>query len=106
MRVKKFRKGDEIIITSGKDKGKKGKIEKVLTKRGAVIVPGLNLFKRHMKKQNENNPGGIIEFPRALPFSKISVVDPKSGKATRVGFNIKGDEKNRIAKVSKSILDK
>ena len=106
MKVKKFRKGDEIIITSGKDKGKKGKIEKVLTKRGAVVVPGINLFKRHLKKQNENNPGGIIEFPRPLPFSKIAILDPKSGKATRIGFSIKGDQKNRIAKVSKSILDK
>lgn len=106
MRVKKFRKGDEIIITSGKDKGKKGKIEKILTKRGAVVVPGLNLFKRHMKKQNENNPGGIIEYPRPLPFAKIAILDPKSGKATRVGFSVKGNEKNRIAKISKSILGK
>jgi large subunit ribosomal protein L24 len=102
----KLRKGDEVIITAGKDKGKKGKIEKVLPKKSAVIIPGLNLFKRHLKKQNENNPGGIVEFPRAIPFGNVALIDPKSGKPTRVGYVIKGSEKMRVAKASNTVISK
>lgn len=94
----KFHKGDEVIITSGKDKGKKGKIEKILTKRAQVVLPGLNVYKRHLKKRDEKNPGGIVEFSRPLPYGNIALLCPKCGKATRIGFKISQDKKIRVCR--------
>ncbi len=94
----KIRKGDEVIITIGKDKGKKGKVEKVLFKKGAVLLPGLNIFKRHMKKQDEKNPGGIIEFSRPVPIGNVSILCSKCGKQTRVGYKVTGKNKIRICR--------
>jgi len=84
----KLKKGDEVIITAGKDKGKKGKIEKVNPKNGTVLLPGLNISKRHMKKRDEKNPGGIISFPRPLPIANVALICPKCGKPTRIGYKI------------------
>lgn len=94
----KLKKGDEIIITTGKDKGKKGKIEKVLHKRNTVLLPGLNIYKRHLKKRDEKNPGGIVEFARPIPIANISFLCPKCGKPTRLGFKIIKDTKVRICR--------
>jgi large subunit ribosomal protein L24 len=102
----KFKKGDEIIITAGKDKGKKGKIERVFPKDQKVVILGLNLYKRNVKKRNEQSIGGIMEFPRPLPVSKIALVDPTTGKPTRIGFVIKNNVKSRVAKQSKTVLSK
>ncbi len=95
----KLKKNDQIIIVAGKDKGKKGKIEKVLIKRQRVLVPGVNIFKRHMKKRDEKNPGGIIEFPRPLPLASVRLICPKCGKPTRVGYHQQGDTKQRVCKL-------
>lgn len=94
----KFKKGDEIIITAGKDKGKKGKIEKVLHKGKSVVLPGLNIFKRHLKKRDEKNPGGIVEFSRPVPVGNVALLCPKCGKVTRIGFKISGDKKIRMCR--------
>lgn len=94
----KFKKGDTIIITSGKDKGKKGKIEKVITREATVLVPGLNVYKRHRKKRDEKSPGGIMEFSRPLPVANISILCPSCGKPTRVGFLVAKDEKYRVCR--------
>ncbi len=94
----KFKKGDEIIVTIGKDKGRKGEIEKVFATQSAVVVAGVNLYKRHMKRRDEKHPGGIIEKPRPLSVGKIALVCPKCGKQTRIGFLVTAKEKYRICK--------
>lgn len=100
----KLKKGDEVIITAGKDKGKKGKIEKFFPKSDKVFLPGLNIYKRHMKKRDENNPGGIIEFSRPLPVANVSLICPKCNKETRVGFKVINKEKIRVCKKCQSKL--
>lgn len=94
----KFKKGDEIIVTIGKDKGRKGKIESTLPESNSVVVAGVNMYKRHMKRRDEKHPGGIIEKPRALSVGKIALVCPKCGKQTRVGYSKTGEDKYRICK--------
>ena len=93
-----MKKGDEVTITSGKDRGKRGKIEKILPKSKMVFIPGLNLYKKHLKKKDEKNPGGIIEFSRPIPIGNVAVICPKCGKVTRIGYNISGKEKLRICR--------
>ena len=94
----KFKKGDTVIVTIGKDKGKKGKIEKVMPDKGAVLVAGVNLYKRHLKKRDERQPHGIVELPRPLAVAKIALVCPACGKPTRAGFLLARTEKVRICR--------
>ncbi|MDO8451820.1 MAG: 50S ribosomal protein L24 [bacterium] len=94
----KLKKGDTILVSLGRDKGKKGKIERVFTKDHAVLVGGINVHKRHMKRRDEKNPGGIIEAPSPIQISKVSLLCPSCNKPTRVGFMIVKDEKIRICK--------
>lgn len=82
----KLKKGDEVLVTVGKDRGKKGKIEKVFPKKGAVLVAGVNIYKRHLKPQAQNKPGGIIDLTKPLDVAKVALVCPKCGQPTRVGF--------------------
>lgn len=94
----KFKKGDTILVTAGKDKGKKGKIEKIFFQNQTVFVPGLNVFKKHLKKKDEKNPGGIVDFSRPLSFGNIAFFCPKCSRGTRIGFSITGGEKFRVCK--------
>ncbi len=98
----KFRKGDTVQIIAGKDKGKRGTIERVLPKKNAVLIPELNLYKKHVKGTNvqAGQQGGIYDIPRPIPVSKIMLIDPKTQKPTRVGFKVIGGKKVRIAKKS------
>ncbi len=100
----KLKKGDHIIVTIGKDKGKKGNIEKVFPKIAAVLVPGINVFKKHKKKRDEKTPGGIVEIAKPLPVAKVALICPKCGKQTRVGYSIVKDEKARICKKCEQII--
>lgn len=94
----KLKKGDEIMIVSGKDKGRKGKIESVDPKNDQVKVLGLNLYKKHMKKRDEKNPGGIIDFPRPINVAKVALICPKCKKLVRIGYSVVKKEKMRICK--------
>lgn len=94
----KLRKGDPVMVVAGKDKGRKGKVEKVFPKEDRVLVPGVNMYKRHMKKRDEQNPGGIIDFSRPLPVANVALICPKCNQLTRVGFHGTGKEKVRICK--------
>jgi len=94
----KFKKGDEIIVTIGKDKGRKGKIEKVFPTDETVLVPGVNMYKRHMKRRDEKHPGGMIDKPRPLATGKIALLCPKCGKQTRIGYVLSAKDKYRICK--------
>ena len=100
----KLKKGDQIIVTVGKDKGKKGKVEKVFPKDGAVVVPGVNIVKKHEKKRDEQHPGGIIEFVKPITMGKIALICPKCGKPTRVGYRIIKNEKERICKKCEQVI--
>ena len=92
----KLRKGDKIVVLTGKDKGKQGEISSVDPKAGKAIVDGLNIAIRHMK-QSQSDQGG--RQPKAMPIalSNLAIVDA-AGKATRVGFRMEGDKKVRFAK--------
>lgn len=94
----KFKKSDEVIITAGKDKGKKGKIEKIFRQDSTVMLPGLNIFKRHVKKRDEKNPGGIIDFSRPIQMGNIALLCSKCNKPTRIGFKFEGKEKIRVCR--------
>lgn len=93
----KFKAGDTVKIKSGKDRGRGGKIERIFPKRCTALIPGINLYKKHVKGK-PGQKGGIYEIPRPLPFSKIALVCPKCKKPTRVGFKLTGDEKVRVCK--------
>src|SRR3989344_8137082 len=102
----KFKTGDKVIVISGKDKGRGGTIAKIYPKKELVVIPGVNIYKKHVKKQAAaDGKGGIYELPRPLHWSKVAHVDPKDNKATRVGFDIKKDKKVRISKKSGAEID-
>lgn len=84
----KFRKGDEVVVTIGKDRGKRGKIETVFPKQDRILVAGVNIYKRHLKPRGQNKPGGIVDKTVPLLMSKVAVICPKCGKPTRIGYQI------------------
>lgn len=94
----KFKKGDLVLITSGKDKGKQGKVEKVFPDRETVLIPGLNIFKKHLKKKDEKTKGGIIDFPRPITLANIALICPICKQPTRIGYNKSKEEKIRICR--------
>jgi large subunit ribosomal protein L24 len=87
-----IKKGDKVILLSGKDKGKSGKVLKVLTAGEYVLVEGLNLAKRHLRKRSEAEQGGIKEIPQPLSISKVALVCPSCLKAVRFGVKISQDK--------------
>ncbi|HWA52179.1 MAG TPA: 50S ribosomal protein L24 [Patescibacteria group bacterium] len=95
----KFKKGDEVKITAGKDKGKTGKIEQVMPKKSAVLVPGVNIYKKHVKAQlTADGKGGVYELSRPLTLGKIALICPNCKKITRVGVKIVDGKKVRICR--------
>ena len=101
----KIKKGDKVVVLAGRDKGRKGEVTLVMPKDGKAIVSGVNLVKRH-QKQTQTQEGGIISKEAAIQLSNIAIVDPKDGKATRVGFKILDDgRKVRVAKRSGELID-
>ena len=94
----RLRKGDTVVVISGKDKGKTGKVTRVLVEENRVVVQGVNLIKRHTRPTPRNPSGGIVEREQAIHASKVMPVDPKTGKGTRVRFKpLEGGRKIRIA---------
>ena len=100
----KLKKGDKVVVLSGKDKGKEGTIASVDPKAGKAIVDGINISIRHTK-QSQNSQGGRV--PQAMPIqlSNLAMVAPKDGGPTRVGFKMDGDKKVRYAKKSGEVID-
>lgn len=96
-----IKKGDEVIILAGKNKGEKGKVLKVLVDKERAIVEGWNMVSKSTKPTAKNPQGGIIKVEAPIHISNLSLIDPKSGKATRIGVKINEDGKKvRIAKKS------
>ena len=102
----KIRKGDTVIVLTGKDKGKSGEVLKVLPTENRVLVDGVNLVKKHVKA-SPTSQGGIETKSATLHISNVAHKDPKSGRATRIGFKLLGDgRKVRFAKASGEVLDR
>jgi large subunit ribosomal protein L24 len=95
--MRRLRKGDLVVVISGEDKGKQGKISRVLPERDAVVIEGVNRVKRHVKSQPER-PGGIMEIDAPIAASKVMPVDPQTGKPTRVKYQVVDGKKSRVAK--------
>jgi large subunit ribosomal protein L24 len=101
----KIRKGDDVVVVSGRDKGKKGSILRVLRQDDRVLVEGVNMVKRHTRPSGAQ-PGGIVEKEAPIHVSNIALADPKDGTATRVGYRFLGDgRKVRFAKRSGEVID-
>ena len=101
----KFKKGDTVLVTAGKDKGRKGQVEKVDWKNNRVLVKGVNLYKRHVKPKGEGQKGGIVSLERSLPVANIALWCSKCEKRTRAGYQLsKGGVKQRICRKCEGIL--
>ena len=101
----KIRKGDKVVVRTGKDKGKSGEVLRVLRDEARVLVQGVNMVKRHTRPA-PGNPGGIVEKEASIHISNVGLTDPKTGKATRVGFKLRDDgRKVRIARSSGEAID-
>jgi len=97
----KIKKNDQILITTGKDKGKKGKVLDVLPEISKIVVENLNLAKKHKKAKRQNEKGQLVEVPRPLHVSNVKLICSKCGEAVRVGYKITADGKFRICKKCK-----
>ena len=100
----KIKKGDQVIVLTGKDKGKKGEVLRVLPSENRALVQGVNMVQRH-QRQTQTEQGGIIPKEAAIHLSNLALVDPKDGVATRVGFKIEDGNKVRVAKRSGEVID-
>ena len=93
-----IKKDDKVIVLSGKDKGKEGKVLKAAPKNGKVIVEGVNVASKHQKPRKQGEKGGIIKVETPIYACKVMVVCPKCGKATRVAHKLEGDKNVRVCK--------
>jgi len=101
----KIKKGDRVIVTTGRDKGKKGEVLKVFPEDNRALVSGVNMVKRH-QRQTQRLQGGIVSKESPVNLSNLAHVDPKSGGPTRIGFKILNDgRKVRFAKKSGEVID-
>lgn len=101
----KIKKGDAVIVLTGKDKGRKGNVLKVLPTENRVLVQGINVVTRHQKPTQANPQGGILRKEASIHISNVALSDPKTGEATRVGFKVEGDKKVRVAKKSGEVIN-
>ncbi|MFC6119248.1 50S ribosomal protein L24 [Macrococcoides bohemicum] len=99
-----IKKGDKVIVITGKDKGKTGTVIEALPKKDRVVVEGVNIVKKHQKPTQMNPEGGIVEFEAAIHVSNVMLIDPKTNKPTRVGTKIEDGKKVRVAKRSGEII--
>ncbi|WP_048601207.1 50S ribosomal protein L24 [Rubeoparvulum massiliense] len=98
--------GDQVIVITGKDKGKKGRVLQAHPKTGRVLVEGVNLVKKHTRPSQANPQGGIVTQEAPIDVSNVMLVDPKTGGPTRVGYQVQNDQKVRVAKKSGAIIEK
>ena len=101
----KIKKGDKVVVRTGRDKGRTGEVIQVMPKESRALVRGVNIVKRH-QRQTMNQEGGIIQKEAPIHLSNLALADPKDGKPTRVGFKVLDDgRKVRIAKRSGDLID-
>lgn len=100
----KLKKGDKVVVLTGKDKGRTGEILQILPERNRALVQGVNMMRRHTK-QTAAQESGIYSKEASIHLSNLAFADPKDGKATRVGFQIKDGAKQRVAKRSGEVIN-
>ena len=100
----KIKKGDRVVVLTGKDKGRQGAVLRVLPKEDRVVVEGLNIVQRHTRPTQMDPQGGIKNKEAAIHISNVAIVDSK-GKPTRVGFRVEGDKKVRVAKSTGEVIN-
>ena len=106
MRKRKIRKDDEVIVLTGRDKGKRGAVLRVVTKTDRVLVEGVNVTKRHVKPTQAEPQGGIVEREAPIHISNVALIDPESDRPTRVRYrNLEDGRKVRVAARSGEVID-
>jgi large subunit ribosomal protein L24 len=102
----RIRKGDKVIVITGADRGKQGEVLAVLPKENRAVVQGVNIAKRHTKPRGMGQPGGIVEKEATIHLSNIALIDPKTDKATRIGFKVlENGTKVRVARASGQVIE-
>jgi large subunit ribosomal protein L24 len=102
-----IRRNDSVLVTTGKDRGKRGRVLRVLTAKNRMVVEGVNIIKRHTKPNPQKNiKGGILEREAAVHASNLQLLCPECGKATRIGHRIDGDRKVRICRKCAGVVDR
>lgn len=99
-----IKKGDNVIVLTGKDKGKTGKVATAFPREQKVLILGVNVKKDHQRAKKSGEKGQVVDKPMPVHVSNVALVDSKTNKATRVGFKKEGDKKIRIAKKSGTII--
>ena len=105
MSASKIRKGDKVVVLSGKDKGKTGEVTRAMPKEMKVVVSGVNIATRHRKPSQVNPQGGLERVEAPMHVSKVAIADPKTGKPTRVRFETKDGKKVRVAAKSGELIN-
>jgi len=104
--TKKIRKGDKVVVTLGKDRGREGVIKKVFKKKSMLLVEGVNKSKKHVKPRGKEQKGGIIEIEKPVSVSKVAIICPSCKKPTRIGFQCdKVGQKKRICRKCNGLID-
>jgi large subunit ribosomal protein L24 len=102
----RIRKGDKVIVITGADRGKQGEVLAVLPKENRAVVQGVNIAKRHTKARGMGQPGGIVEKEATIHLSNIALIDPKTDKATRIGFKVlENGAKVRVARATGNVIE-
>jgi len=97
-------KGDKVLIIAGKDRGKTGLVERVMPAESKVVVTGINIVKKHLKKSAKNPQGGVVDRTVPIHISNVMLLDPAQNKPTRVGYLKKGNDKQRVSKLSGEVI--
>lgn len=100
----KIKTGDTVLVTAGDHKGSEGKVVKIDREKNKAIVEGINMVSKHEKPSAQNPQGGIVKKEAPIQISNLSLIDPKSGEPTRVGFEVRDGKKVRVAKKSNEVL--
>lgn len=101
-----IKKGDQVIVISGEYKGSTGTVQKAFPKINKVIIEGVNVRKKHRKPSQDNPEGSIVDMYAPIDASNVAILDPKTNKATRVGYQVVDGKKVRVAKKSNTVIDK
>ena len=100
----KIKKGDKVVMLTGKDKGRTGEVKQVITEDNKVVVQGINVLTKH-RKPSQTNPGGLDKIEAPVHISNVAIVDPKNNKPSRIGYKTVGDRKVRFSKSSGEVID-
>lgn len=101
----RIRKGDNVVVISGSDRGKRGEVLRVIPKEDRAVVQGVNVVQRHTKPTGMGNPGGIVAVEAPVHLSNLKLIDPKTGVPTKVGFRVTEGGKVRVAKANGNVIE-